>query len=153
MSDVIPCYGLAAWQAKRVRLYIETNLAKRLHITELADAVNLSASHFCRAFKRTFGVTAHLYVMRRRVVRAQRLMLTSVEALSSIAVSCGMSDQSHLTRWFARVVGETPAAWRRARFEPKRALSFTDESDTMIQSTPVQRSALVCGVPGARAGR
>lgn len=120
MNDLIQRGCLAAWQAKRVRLYIETNLANRLYTTELADVVNLSPSHFCRAFKRTFGVTVHRYVMRRRVVIAQRLMLTSAEALSSIALICGMSDQSHLTRWFGRVVGETPAVWRRARFEPAR---------------------------------
>jgi AraC family transcriptional regulator len=119
MSDLIQRGCLAAWQAKRVRLYIETNLSNRLDTTELANVVNLSPSHFCRAFKRTFGVTVHRYVMRRRVVVAQRLMLTSAEALSSIAVVCGMSDQSHLTRWFGRVVGETPAVWRRARFQPE----------------------------------
>ncbi len=53
--------------------------------------------------------------MQRRVAMAQRLMLGTSEQLSRIALSCGMSDQSHLTRWFRRIVGETPAAWRRAR--------------------------------------
>ena len=114
----IPAGSLAAWQARRVHLHIETNLAQRLHTHALARVVNLSPSHFCRAFKRTFGVTVHRYLMQKRVERAQHLMLNTADELSSIAVSCGMSDQSHLTRWFRRVLGETPAAWRRARFEP-----------------------------------
>jgi AraC family transcriptional regulator len=89
----------------------------------LADVVNLSPSHFCRGFKRSVGITVHRYVMQRRVEKAQQLMLTTAEALSGIALSCGMSDQSHLTRWFRRVVGETPAAWRRARYEPSNLTS------------------------------
>jgi AraC-like DNA-binding protein len=101
-----------------VRLYIDANLMKHLDICALAQVVNLSPSYFSRAFKRTLGVTVHRYVMKRRVEKAQQLMLTTAEALSGIALSCGMSDQSHLTRWFRRIVGETPAVWRRARYEP-----------------------------------
>jgi len=109
---------LALWQARRVVVHIDTNLGDRLDRATLANVANLSPSHFCRAFKRTFGVSVHRYVMHRRIERAQHLMLATSEALSSIAISCGMTDQSHLTRWFQRVVGVPPAAWRRARFEP-----------------------------------
>jgi len=107
--------GLAGWQVKRVRDYIERNLAQPLSVEGVARVVALSSSHFSRAFSCSFGVSPHLYVMHRRVEMAQRLMLTTSESLGSIALSCGMSDQSHLTRWFRRVVGETPNSWRRAR--------------------------------------
>jgi AraC-like DNA-binding protein len=55
------------------------------------------------------------YVLRRRIELAQGLMLTTSEPLSSIAVNCGMCDQSHFTRSFHRIVGETPYTWRRTR--------------------------------------
>jgi AraC-like DNA-binding protein len=42
-------------------------------------------------------------------------MLTTREPLGAIALSCGMTDQSHFSRWFRRIVGETPYQWRRAR--------------------------------------
>jgi AraC-like DNA-binding protein len=42
-------------------------------------------------------------------------MLTTSAPLSEIALSCGMSDQSHFTRSFRRIVGETPHLWRQAR--------------------------------------
>ncbi len=107
--------GLAAWQRKRVRDYIKEHLGERLSVRDIAGVVRLSPSHFSRAFKRSFGVSAHVYLMHRRVEMAQHLMLSTAEALGSIAVTCGMSDQSHLTRWFRRVSGETPNSWRRAR--------------------------------------
>jgi AraC-like DNA-binding protein len=43
-------------------------------------------------------------------------MLTTGASLSEIALSCGMSDQSHFTRSFRRIVGEAPSAWRQARY-------------------------------------
>jgi AraC family transcriptional regulator len=106
---------LPAWQARRVVAHVEANLCRRIPIRELARLLNLSASHFCRAFKCTFGVSPRDYVLGRRIEVAQGLMLSTSEPLSSIAVRCGMCDQPHFTRSFHRIVGETPYMWRRAR--------------------------------------
>jgi AraC-like DNA-binding protein len=105
--------GLAAWQVKVVLDYIKANLAQPLAVADIASVAGLSPSYFHRAFKRSLGLTVHLYLLRRRVEMAQRLMVSTSESLSRIALSCGMSDQSHLTRWFKRVLGETPSTWRR----------------------------------------
>jgi AraC family transcriptional regulator len=110
-----PRGGLTAWQARRVTAHIDANLSGKIHVDALADLVGLSAGHFSREFKRSFGVTPHTYVVRRRIEVAQSLMLTTRDSLSDIALSCGMSDQPHFTRSFRRVVGETPDSWRRSR--------------------------------------
>jgi AraC-like DNA-binding protein len=51
--------------------------------------------------------------MKRRIRRAQQLMLTSRLRLSQVALECGMCDQAHLSRTFRRIVGTNPNAWRR----------------------------------------
>ena len=107
--------GLPAWQARKVSTHIEGNISARIHIKQLARLVGLSASHFCRAFKCSFGTSPRDYVLRRRIEVAQALMLTTPARLSAIAVSCGMCDQQHFTRSFRRIVGESPSTWRRAR--------------------------------------
>jgi AraC family transcriptional regulator len=107
--------GLPVWQSRKVFAHVEANLCSRIPIRELARLLDLSASHFCRAFKRTFGVSPRDYVLRRRIDVAQGLMLTTSERLSSIALKCGMCDQAHFTRSFHRIVGATPYAWRRTR--------------------------------------
>jgi AraC family transcriptional regulator len=107
--------GLPAWQTRRVFAHVEANLCRRISIRELAQLLDLSASHFCRAFKCTIGVSPRDYVLRRRIEVAQGLMLTTSQPLSSIAVACGMCDQPHFTRSFHRLVGETPYTWRRTR--------------------------------------
>jgi AraC family transcriptional regulator len=107
--------GLPSWQTRRVFAHVEANLWRKIPIRELAQLLGLSASHFCRAFKATIGFSPRDYVLRRRIEVAQGLMLTTSEPLSSIAVNCGMCDQSHFTRSFHRIVGETPHTWRRTR--------------------------------------
>jgi|HubBroStandDraft_1064217.scaffolds.fasta_scaffold00071_4 AraC family transcriptional regulator len=107
--------GLPAWQTRKIFAHVEANLCRKIPIRELARLLGLSASHFCRAFKCTIGVSPRDYVLRRRIEVAQGLMLTTSEPLSSVALKCGMCDQAHFTRSFHRIVGETPYAWRRTR--------------------------------------
>jgi AraC-like DNA-binding protein len=107
--------GLAPWQARRVAARVDADLAERISIPQLAKDVKLSVSHFSRAFKCTFGVSPHVWVLRRRMEMAQGLMLTTSAPLCEIASICGMADQAHFTRCFRRVFGETPYVWRRNR--------------------------------------
>ena len=109
--------GLLAWQRRRLIAHVDANLARRIHVGELAALFGLSTSHFTRRFKRTFAVSPGTYLLQRRIEVAQGLMLTTSEPLSSIALTCGMYDQSHFTRSFHRLVGETPDSWRRTRGE------------------------------------
>jgi AraC family transcriptional regulator len=38
-------------------------------------------------------------------------------SLSDVALACGFSDQSHLTRVFTGMVRLSPGAWRRALYQ------------------------------------
>jgi len=105
--------GLAPWQAKRLRSYIEDKLDSSIRATDLAGVVQLSKSHFFRAFRKTFGESPLAYIMTRRIRRAQELMLTSRLTLYQVALECGMCDQAHFSRAFRRIVGINPNAWRR----------------------------------------
>ena len=108
-----PQCGLAPWQAKRLAAYIESNISLNLRVADLAAIVQLSISHFSRAFKVSFGQPPITYVKIQRVRRAQAIMLNTREPLSRVAVDCGLYDQSHLTRLFRKVVGLSPSLWRR----------------------------------------
>lgn len=105
--------GLASWQVRRVAEHVEAWLAEPVTVETLAEVVRLSTGHFCRAFKVSVGETPHGFLIRRRVRRAQSLMLRTSDPLSQIAIACGLTDQAHLTRLFRRLVGETPLNWRR----------------------------------------
>lgn len=105
--------GLAPWQALRINRYIRQHLEDRIRVDDLARQARLSVSHFCRAFRQSFGMTPHAYVIRLRIEQAEHLMLTTQESLTQIALACGLVDQAHLSRLFRRLHAETPSSWRR----------------------------------------
>ena len=105
--------GLAPWQVKRLKSYIDDKLDSSIRASDLAGVVQLSRSHFCRVFRESFGESPLRFIMRRRICRAQELMLASRLPLSQVALQCGMSDHAHFCRNFRKVVGVTPKAWRR----------------------------------------
>ena len=105
--------GLAPWQAREVREFIDASLDSTIRLRDCASKARLSAGYFSHAFKATFGTTMGRYVRRRRIEHAQRLMLLSKAPQSQIALACGFADQAHYCRVFRNVVGLTPNAWRR----------------------------------------
>jgi AraC-like DNA-binding protein len=105
--------GLAPWQLRRAKEMIRGNLAESTSLQRVAVACNLSASHFIRAFKRSTGVPPHQWLTSERLEKARDLLLNSAMPLVEIAGICGFSDQSHFSRVFGRMVGESPGAWRR----------------------------------------
>ncbi|QDL94337.1 helix-turn-helix transcriptional regulator (plasmid) [Paroceanicella profunda] len=106
--------GLAQWQLRRVTRHVEANIGDAVPVDTLARLVGLSSGHFSRAFKVSTGETPHTFVIRKRLRRAQALMLTTNEPLGELACACGFTDQAHMTRLFRKFVGETPFVWRRA---------------------------------------
>jgi AraC family transcriptional regulator len=112
---LMPRGGLAPWQVSKLLTHIEAQLGGPITTADLANLVRLSPFYFSRAFRRSFNDSPHSYLMRRRVERAQGLMLTTTTPLAQIAAICGLADQAHFTRLFRRFAGESPRAWRRAR--------------------------------------
>ena len=113
--------GLASWQKRKVNCFLREHLERPLQVKHLAQQVSLSASHFCRAFKDSFGTTPHMHIIRLRLERAKQLMLATQDPLSDIAVGCGLADQAHLSKLFRRWMGETPNAWRRRHFTDSKS--------------------------------
>src|SRR5271163_3578815 len=109
--------GLAPWQARLLKTHIETHLDTTIRTKELAKLVQLSSFHFCRVFRVSFGSSPHGYVTKRRIERAQGLILTRKLPLGQLAVDCGFADQAHFTKLFRRLTGESPGEWRRVRAE------------------------------------
>ena len=104
---------LAPWQERKARKYIEEHLDEPIALEDLAKLVALSTSHFCRAFKTSFGQPPHAYIIAARIERTRVLMMTTSQSLSEIALACGLADQSHFCRYFRRANGVSPGVWRR----------------------------------------
>jgi AraC family transcriptional regulator len=106
---------LLAWQARKVRDYIDSHIAGPLRVADLCALIDRSEAHFSRSFRHTFGESPHAFVIWRRLELAARYMLQTDANLSDIAARCGFTDQAHLCKHFRQSTEQTPAAWRRAR--------------------------------------
>jgi AraC-like DNA-binding protein/PAS domain-containing protein len=104
--------GLAPRVTQLMREYIESHLSESISLDAMAEMAGLSVFHFTRAFRRSFEMPPHAYLLHRRVERALRLLEQTELALSEIAFSTGFSDQSHFAKHFRRITGVTPSAVR-----------------------------------------
>jgi len=106
--------GLAPWQASRAAEILRSHLDGGVRLSTLAQECGMSVSHFTRSFRATFGVSAHQWLVQRRIEAAKDLMLTTGHALVEIALRTGFSDQAAFTKAFRQIVGTSPGRWRRA---------------------------------------
>jgi len=107
--------GLAPWQERRAREMMSERLD--VSLSELARECGISVSQFGRAFKRSTGISPHQWQLARRIDKAQALLADTDLEIAEIALACGFSNQSHLTRTFTETVGIAPARWKRRQSE------------------------------------
>jgi AraC family transcriptional regulator len=93
--------------------FVAGHLDRNLSVTEIAQVAGMSPFHFARRFKALNGITPYHYVTRVRVYRACDLLRDPVIPITEICYRVGFSSQSHLSAHFSRIVGTTPARYRR----------------------------------------
>lgn len=113
--------ALSPWQLRRALDFIHAHLDGDPTIAQLAQECGLSPGYFARAFRQSTGVSPHQWLMQKRVDRARALLSVGRMDLAEIALACGFVDQSHFTRVFARIEGQTPGRWRRLKGAEARA--------------------------------
>ena len=128
---------LLAWQARKVRDYIDSHIAGPILVADLCALIDRSEAHFSRAFRRSFDESPHAFVIRRRLELAARYKLQTDASLSDIALRCGFTDQAHLCKHFRHSKGQTPAAWRRARRTQDSGNSVASFSSEAVLAGPV----------------
>ena len=106
--------GLAAWQQRAVVAYIEDRLAESISLATLAQLARLSSYHFCRAFKKSFGMPPHRYHKSRRIERAKSLLVKPAASITDIGLAVGFSEASSFTAAFRKATGLTPSSYRRS---------------------------------------
>ncbi|MEA3158693.1 MAG: AraC family transcriptional regulator [Gammaproteobacteria bacterium] len=103
---------LARWRLKRAIDYVEAHLDNPVSLADVASSAGLTRMHFAAQFRAATGLRPHEYLLRRRIERAQEMLVGTSMPLVDIALSVGFQTQSHFTRVFKRYAGQPPRAWR-----------------------------------------
>lgn len=96
---------------KIARDYLEAYFDQNVSLDELAGAAQISPFHLARLFRQQTGLPPHAYLTHLRINHAKK-RLAQGESIAEVAAAVGFSDQSHLTRWFKRIVGITPGQYQ-----------------------------------------
>lgn len=104
---------MAPWQVQRISRYLETNLDRSVPLKELAEMVDLSVEHTCRAFRRATGMPPLRWQAHRRMETARELLVTTDWSITAIAQHVGYAGQSAFGATFREIVGVSPGRYRR----------------------------------------
>jgi AraC-like DNA-binding protein len=97
----------------RARELLHEQISDESSLDDLAAEVGVTKPYLVRAFAREVGLPPHEYQMHLRVARASRLLARRLPA-GEVAHEVGFYDQSHLNRWFKKVIGVTPGQYAKA---------------------------------------
>lgn len=110
----LPIYegGLPSYQLRRILDYIDAHLDQEIKLADLAQLLDISQFHFSRLFKQSLGISPYQYLLQQRVECAKRLLKNTDRLITDIALNCGFSSHSHLSKQFKQLTGMTPKAYR-----------------------------------------
>jgi transcriptional regulator GlxA family with amidase domain len=83
-----------------------------LSVNALAARSAMSPRTFARRFGETHGTTPHQWLLRQRVLLAQRLLETTDLPIEVVATACGLGSAANLRQHFQRIVRNTPQGYR-----------------------------------------
>lgn len=103
-------YGQLIEQAKA---YIQTRYTNPdLALTDVAEHVNLSPSHFSTVFRNQTGQTFKEYLTHVRMEKAQTLLKTTSLKAFEIAAAVGYNDAHYFSHAFKKYTGVSPMEFR-----------------------------------------
>ncbi|MGY8660985.1 AraC family transcriptional regulator [Bradyrhizobium sp. UFLA05-109] len=82
-------------------------------LAALASDAGLSRFHFCRAFKKSTGLSPQAWLRQRRLEQAMNMLRDTDDSIVSIAAALGYSSQTAFAAAFRKLTAETPSGWRR----------------------------------------
>ncbi|WP_157071439.1 AraC family transcriptional regulator [Curtobacterium ammoniigenes] len=106
-----PTDGLAA----AFRRSVEQHFALHHDVGFYARLLGYSSRTVTRAALRSTGRSAKTYINERIALEAKRLLAHDGVSAAACAAQLGFADPSNFGSFFREVVGESPAAWARAR--------------------------------------
>lgn len=96
----------------RVQAYVAEHLTGVIRLEELAAVAHMSLSRFKTIFRQTTGIPPREYVLREKILAAQKVLVHSKTPVTEIALDFGFSSSQYFATVFLRYTGMSPQAFR-----------------------------------------
>lgn len=107
--------GILKYNIQPILAYIQNNLKREIKIEELANLACFSKDHFSKVFKLITGLAPSDFIIKKRIERAQFLLLTTDLGMKEVIEECGFKSSSYFSRAFKNYTLYTPAKYRLQR--------------------------------------
>jgi AraC-like DNA-binding protein/ligand-binding sensor protein len=98
---------------RKSREYIRDKSDERISLDQVAAVANMSASHFCRVFKKATDMNFSEYLARVRIEKAKVMLMESNYTMTHVAYDTGFNSVTDFNRTFKKITGETPSGFRK----------------------------------------
>jgi AraC-like DNA-binding protein len=102
--------------------YIDEHYKENIPLSKLASIMNISSMYFSNYFKSTFNISPKQYILNKRLMESQRLLLENKLSIKEIAYEVGFENENYFSEFFSSKVGISALKFR------KRELPTTRES-------------------------
>jgi YesN/AraC family two-component response regulator len=109
--SIFPCSP----QLNDVFKFIEDNYQQGITLSDVAKAVGYTPAYLTDLVRRQTGKTVNRWIVERRMVAAQSLLLESGRSIEQIAETVGYQNTGHFFRQFRQYHDSTPQAWRKTQ--------------------------------------
>ncbi|BAX81212.1 helix-turn-helix transcriptional regulator [Labilibaculum antarcticum] len=93
--------------------FISNHLYEEIRLESLASLACCSTDHFTRQFKSITGMRPMEFINRKRVEKAQELLITTTKSQKNISEEIGFNSQQYYTRIFKKITNSTPEEYRK----------------------------------------
>jgi len=105
--------GLAPAWLRRTVEYLRDRMLEEIHLDDVASLAGVHPAHLSRVFRKHYRCSVGQYVRRLRIDLGARELAESQQSIAEIATRLGFADQSHFSRVFVKLIGLTPARYRK----------------------------------------
>ncbi len=107
--------SILKYNIQPILLYIQDNLGQDISVDQLAEIACFSKDHFSRIFKNIIGLAPCEYIIRKRIEKAQFLLLATDLTQEQIIDKTNFKSDSYFCRIFKKYTSFTPARYRKQR--------------------------------------
>lgn len=97
----------------RAKRFIDQAYEQPINLNRLSQEAYLSKYHFLRVFKKTYRITPHQYLLRRRIDQAKDSLRENKLNVSEICYLTGFESPGSFSSLFKREVGMSPSQYRK----------------------------------------